>query len=58
MADQTLIEQLELERCFVMAGGYVLGFSNRTFAAFVLGTSKANRLRAFWQLEPNGTADR
>ena len=70
MADLTPIEKLELERCFGMAGGYVLGFSNRTFAAFVLGTtnldiddprydrlgtSKANRLRAFWQLEPNGT---
>lgn len=57
MADLTPIEQLELDRCFGMVGGYVLGFSNRTLAAFMLSTSKANRLHAFGQLEPNGTVD-
>jgi len=51
-----------------MGSGYVLDFSNRTFAEFVLENarveiydskydyssgSKANRLRAFWQKEPN-----
>jgi hypothetical protein len=39
MADLTPIEQLNLERCFGMAGVYFLGFSNRTFAEFVLGTT-------------------
>ncbi len=51
-----------------MGGGYVLDFSNRTFQEFVADStgkniyenqydyasgSKANRLRAFWQKEPN-----
>ena len=39
MADLTPIEKLELERCFGMAVGYVLGFSNRTFAELVLATT-------------------
>jgi Restriction endonuclease len=57
------IEKQQLEREFRMGTGYVLDFSNRTFADFfrecvkiniddpryVLGSgSKANRLRAFW----------
>lgn len=48
--------------------GYILNFSDRTFDEFVLentkkdisdqkylfmGTSKANRLRAFWSIEPD-----
>lgn len=56
----------ELEKLFNMSTGYVLDFSNRTFESFVLdsvgidiyedkykkfGTSKANLLRAFWQIE-------
>lgn len=51
-----------------MGSGYVLDFSNRTFEEFVLDStgksiyeskydnasgSKANRLRAFWSVEPN-----
>lgn len=50
-----------------MASGYVLNFSDRTFREYFAdhrvdiddakykagGTSKANRLRSFWQLEPN-----
>jgi Abortive infection C-terminus len=54
-----------------MGGGYVLDFSNRTFAKFVADSvgrdiysdeyafdsgSKANRLRAFWAEEPNHVA--
>lgn len=52
-----------------MGSGYVLDFSNRTFAEFILDStgrdiyiskydygsgSKANRLRGFWNEEPNG----
>src|SRR5258706_6335249 len=68
MADLTFIEKHKLERQLRMASGYVLGFSNRTFSDFVVdstgrniydsrydreGGSKANRLRAFWEKEPN-----
>lgn len=56
------------EKLLNMKGGYVLNFSNRTFAEFVFestelniydskysggGDSKANRLRTFWDIEPN-----
>jgi hypothetical protein len=68
MADLTFTEKMKLEKLLGMSGGYVLGFSNRTFEAFVAdstgrniyeseyeigGGSKANRLRAFWDREPN-----
>lgn len=68
MSDLTSIEKLKLERLFEMGGGYVLGFSNRTFEEFVLENigvniysdkydyssgSKANRLRQFWNVEEN-----
>jgi hypothetical protein len=68
MADLTSIEKRKLERLFGMGGGYVLDFSNRTFAEFVEENagrdiydsgydhgsgSKANRLRAFWAVEGN-----
>jgi len=68
MSDLTNIEKLKLEKLFEMGSGYVLGFSNRTFQEFILGDlgidiyeekynyasgSKANRLRAFWNEEPN-----
>ena len=54
-----------------MSGGYVLGFSDRTFREFfeyhihididaerysANGTSKANRLRCFWSLADSHTA--
>ena len=60
-------ERSSLEQLFGMAGGYVLDFSDTTFAHFfsnvagidihaskytVRGTSKANKLRTFWQVEP------
>lgn len=68
MSDLTFIEKTKLERQLQMGGGYVLDFSNRTLAEFVAestgrdiydaryncaGSSKANRLRAFWTQEPN-----
>jgi hypothetical protein len=68
MSDLTFIEKTKLEKLFQMGGGYVLDFSNRTLAEFVVEStgqdiydakydyasgSKANRLRAFWTREPN-----
>ena len=68
MSDITNIEKRNLEKLFGLASGYVLNFSNRTFDEFVIDStglsifdekynqasgSKANRLRAFWSLEPN-----
>ncbi|MGD0580833.1 MAG: abortive infection family protein, partial [Bryobacteraceae bacterium] len=68
MSDLTNLEKRKFERLFEMGGGYVLNFSNRTFDEFVTdtvgrsiydskydgyGSSKANRLRAFWQAESN-----
>lgn len=69
MANLTLIEKAKLEKLLGMGRGYVLGFSNKTFEEFVTDStgkniyenkyengsgSKANRLRAFWEQEPNG----
>jgi hypothetical protein len=66
MANISEVEKLKLETIFSMAGGYVLDFSNPSFQRFILscvkldiynskydryGNSKANRLRALWQLE-------
>jgi hypothetical protein len=63
MADRQI-----LEKHFGMSSGYVLNFSDRTFGEFVLeavgqeihdakytvgGTSKANKLRTFWKVEPD-----
>ncbi len=68
MSDLSKIEKLKLEKMLDMGGGYVLDFSNRTFEEFILDStrldiysdkyefwsgSKANRLRAFWNKEPN-----
>ena len=68
MSDLTFIEKTKLEKLFEMGDGYVLDFSNRTLAEFVVEStgryiydakyayasgSKANRLRAFWSQEPN-----
>jgi hypothetical protein len=68
MSDLTFIEKTKLEKLFQRGGGSVLDFSNRTLAEFVAESnsrdiydakynnasgSKANRLRAFWTLEPN-----
>ena len=68
MANLTISEKIKLERFFEMGNGYVLAFSNRTFQEFFTDNfgidifdatydyetgSKANRLRAFWRVEPN-----
>lgn len=68
MSDLTFTERAKLEQLFGMASGYVMNFSNRTFAEFVLEStgrdiydsrydnasgSKAHRLRMFWQKEDN-----
>ncbi|MHB1345578.1 MAG: abortive infection family protein [Thermoleophilia bacterium] len=68
MSDLTGIEKMKLEGTLDMGGGYVLGFSNRTFGEFFVdffgidiwdpkynyaSGSKANRMRAFWRLEGN-----
>lgn len=70
MANLTNTEKRKLERILEMGGGYVLDFSNRTFAEFVVDStgldiyderydygsgSKANRLRAFWATEADQT---
>jgi len=68
MSDLTSLEKRKLEQVLGMGSGWVLDFSDRTFAEFVLestgrnidedkyhenGRSKAKRLRTFWQKEPN-----
>lgn len=68
MADLSRLEKRKLEKLFDMRSGYVLGHSNRTLSELVLDTvgldiydekyargsgSKAHRLRAFWDTEPN-----
>ena len=67
MADLTNTDKRQFERLLGMSTGYVLDFSNTTFAEFVMdatgrdpydprydhGSSKANRLRGFWAVEPN-----
>ncbi|MDB6063985.1 MAG: hypothetical protein JWR26_193 [Pedosphaera sp.] len=70
MADLSPLEKRQLEDLLGMSGGYVLDFTNRAFADLVKdsvriniydgkyatrGESKANRLRAFWECEPNVT---
>lgn len=65
MSSLTAAETLYLEEILEMGGGYVLDFSDRTFADFfnrhnisihsdkyqTSGRSKARKLRAFWELE-------
>ena len=66
MAELSRMEKRKLERDLGMSSGYILNFSNRTFEDFMLDTvgieiydqrydfesgSKANRMRAFWNLE-------
>lgn len=69
MSSLKAIEKRVFEDLFGMASGYVLDFSNNTFAEFfreavnidicapkyaLNGDSKAKRLRAFWETEPDG----
>ncbi len=68
MSDLSLVEKRKIERFLGMETGYVLNFSNRSFAEFIRDStgrdiydsrydygsgSKANRMRAFWQNEDN-----
>ena len=68
MSNLSFTEKHKLEKVLQMGSGYVLDFSNRTFQEFVFDStgknifddvyarasgSKANRLREFWQKEPN-----
>jgi len=65
-----MADRRNLEAFLQMSGGYVLNFSDRTFAEFVdeavgldihaekyavYGTSKAKKLRALWELESDRT---
>jgi hypothetical protein len=73
MSDLSMMEKRKLERALGMSSGYVLDFCNRTFEEFILDCtgieiydskydyasgSKANRLRAFWDIESNYTVGR
>ncbi len=67
MSSLSISDRTFLESLLEMQGGYVLDFSNTSFAQLFadaridiyddayaeFGTSKANRLRAFWQLGSN-----
>ena len=68
MSSLTHLEKRTLETMLGMGGGYVLDFSDRTFSEFFRevvrieiyddkyashGTSKAKRLRSFWEKEPD-----
>ncbi len=68
MSSLSIADRRNFEKFLDMSGGYVLNFSDRTFGEFVLeavgldihaekytgaGTSKAKKLRSFWQLEPD-----
>ncbi len=71
MSSLRMAEKAHFEALFGMGGGYVLDFSNNTFAAFFResaradiysekyarnGNSKANRLRSFLEVEPDQVA--
>lgn len=68
MSSLTYLEKRQIEDLFSMGSGYVLDFSNRTFQEFFEdavqiniydpkyernGSSKANHLRTFWEIEDN-----
>jgi len=68
MSSLKTTEKQPLEELFGMRDGYVLDFSNSTFASFIRetssqdiygdkyainGDSKAKRFRAFWEIEPD-----
>ena len=70
MSDLTVVEKRKLEKAFDMSTGYVLNFSDSTFADFMHDSvgidiydskydyrtgSKASRMRAFWNEDSNYT---
>lgn len=69
MSNLSNLEKRKFEKLLGMSSGYVLDFSNRTFAEFITDStglniydarydhgsgSKANRLRKLWQVEEDG----
>lgn len=72
MSNLTAKEKRKLENLLKMESGYVLEFSNRTFSELfhdykveidadiyeIYGTSKAKRMRAFWDLANNNIVGR
>jgi hypothetical protein len=72
MSSLTEIETRYLEKLLGMGGGYVLDYSDATYAAFfgrfridihgpkyqTYGTSKAKKMRAFWEVEPDAVVGR
>lgn len=73
MAQISEVEKMKLETIFSMSGGYVLDFSNSSFQRFIFnsvkldiyntkydryGSSKANRLRALWDIEADSIVGR
>lgn len=70
MSSLSYSEKRKFEKLLGMGGGYVLDFSNRTLAEFIVDStgrniydarydhnsgSKANRLRKFWEVEDDAT---
>ena len=68
MSSLSITEKTKLEKLFGMSSGYVANFSDATFGNFLAdavgidihdekyrgsGSSKANKLRAFWRVEPD-----
>lgn len=72
MSDLTAFERRKLEKLLGMESGYVLNFSDRTYAEFFIdyrieidapqyrtgGDSKAKRMRTFWDITTNYTVGR
>ncbi|MCM3597197.1 abortive infection family protein [Metabacillus idriensis] len=73
MSNLKHIDRIKLERLLNMGSGYVLHFNNGTLRDFVIemtgidiydeqysikGESKANRLRAFWEIEADETVSK
>ncbi len=72
MSSLTTVDKRYLETVLNMAGGYVQDFSDRTFEEFfnrysvnihgakyqTYGTSKARKMRAFWEQEPDDLVGR
>ncbi len=72
MSSLTAAEKIFFENVFDMGGGYVLNFSNPSFGQFfdnynvdihsakyeIYGTSKANKMRAFWDRESDAVVSR
>ena len=72
MSNLTFTDKLYLEKVLDMGGGYVLEFSNASFERFFAdynvdihsekyqthGTSKANKLRSFWEQESDDLVGR